>query len=130
MYMAFKHLHLTFVALTVLLFLLRAALLLVKPGVLKKRWLKVMPHAVDTLLLVSALALLALPLITAGTNPYAMSWIGAKVLGLLAYVGFSVYAFKYARSFPQRFAGAALGFGALLVTAMIAARVSPALGLF
>ncbi|MFN3711515.1 MAG: SirB2 family protein, partial [Alishewanella aestuarii] len=48
MYMAFKHLHLLLVALSVALLCLRFALRVRESGVLQQKFLKIAPHVVDT----------------------------------------------------------------------------------
>ena len=51
MYAAFKHLHVLFVLISISLFLFRFVLLLLDSPLLKKKWLKIVPHVNDTLLL-------------------------------------------------------------------------------
>lgn len=126
MYLAFKHLHLTVVALTILIFLIRAAFVLVWPAGVRKRWLKILAHAVDGLLIVSAIALL----IVMQMNPIHVSWVLAKIIGLFAYIGFSVYAFKSAPTLPARLMGVLLAGGTLAYIALVAVRKSPTIGLF
>lgn len=126
MYMAFKHLHLTLVALTVLIFLVRAAFVLVWPAGVRKRWLKITAHAVDGLLILSAIALL----IVLQMNPLHVGWVLAKIIALVAYIGFSVYAFKTAPTLPTRLIGVVLAGATLAYIAMVAVRRTPTLGIF
>lgn len=126
MYMAFKHLHLTLAALTVLIFLVRAMFVLVWPAGIRKRWLKVTAHAVDGLLILSAIALL----VVMQMNPIHVGWVLAKIVALVAYIGFSVYAFKTAPTLPTRLVGVVLAGAALAYIAMVAVRRTPTLGLF
>ncbi|QEW07927.1 SirB2 family protein [Nitrincola iocasae] len=126
MYMAFKHLHLTMVALTILLFIARAGFVIVWPAGIRKRWMKILAHGVDTLLILSAIALL----VVMNMNPIHVSWVLAKIIGLLAYIGFSVYAFKIASTLPSRLLGVLLAGATLAYIAMVAVRQTPTLGLF
>ncbi|TVQ67655.1 MAG: regulator SirB [Oceanospirillales bacterium] len=126
MYMAFKHLHLTLAALTVLIFLVRAVFVLVWPAGIRKRWLKITAHAVDGLLILSAIALL----VVMQMNPIHVTWALAKIIALLAYIGFSVYAFKTATTLPTRLVGVVLAGATLAYIAMVAVRRTPTLGLF
>ncbi|WP_151670114.1 SirB2 family protein [Nitrincola schmidtii] len=126
MYMAFKHLHLTLVALTVLIFLVRAVFVLVWPAGVRKRWLKITAHAVDGLLILSAIALL----VVMQMNPLHVGWVLAKIIALVAYIGFSVYAFKTAPTLPTRLVGVVLAGTTLAYIAMVAVRRTPTLGLF
>ncbi len=56
-YILLKHIHLTCVALTFILFSLRGFWMLSESALLQKKWVKIAPHVIDTLLLVSAIAL-------------------------------------------------------------------------
>ena len=50
---------------------------------LQQRWVKIVPHLVDTLLLASAVALAVM----SHQYPLANGWLTAKVAGLLIYIG-------------------------------------------
>ena len=126
MYMAFKHLHLTLAALTILLFIVRSGFVIVWPAGMRKRWMKILAHGVDGLLIVSAIALL----VVMNMNPIHVGWVLAKIIGLLAYIGFSVYAFKIANTLPSRLLGIFLAGAALAYIAMVAVRKTATLGLF
>lgn len=71
---------------------------LVMPSMLMQRWVKVVPHVNDTLLLVSALLLAA----SMGQYPFVNSWLTAKVLALIVYIGLGTAAFRLSKS-PQGF---------------------------
>ena len=55
MYMMAKHLHLTAVGLSILLFVIRFLYGQMNPGFLQKKWVKIVPHIIDTVLLLSAI---------------------------------------------------------------------------
>ena len=74
-------------------FTLRGAWMLVDSPRLGARWVRVVPHVVDTLLLVSALALV----FASGQSPGALPWLNAKVVALLAYVGCGLFALRRGR---------------------------------
>lgn len=90
MYFALKHLHLTAVALSFTLFALRAFWMLRESPQLQKRWVKIVPHIIDTVLLVSALSLAWM----LQQYPFVDGWLTAKVLALLAYIGLGTIALK------------------------------------
>jgi uncharacterized membrane protein SirB2 len=90
MYMAFKHLHLLLVALSVALLCLRFALRVRESGVLQQKFLKIAPHVVDTFLLLSAVALM----FTIQQYPFVDAWLTEKVLALLAYIALGYSALK------------------------------------
>ncbi len=89
-YTAVKHIHVTCAALSISLFLLRGVLMLRHSAVLQQRWLKITPHVIDTLLLASALTMVA----WSAQYPFVQSWLTAKVLALLAYIVLGTIALK------------------------------------
>ncbi|HEY5307039.1 MAG TPA: SirB2 family protein, partial [Casimicrobiaceae bacterium] len=54
-YSAVKHLHVSAVVVSLALFTLRGAWMLAESDKLRERWVRIVPHVVDTLLLLSAL---------------------------------------------------------------------------
>lgn len=90
MYAAFKHLHVLFVLISISLFLFRYVLLLIDSPLLKKKWLKIIPHINDTLLLLSAVGIM----VTLSMYPIQVPWLTDKVIGVIAYIGFGVLAMK------------------------------------
>ncbi len=112
MYLALKHLHLTAVALSFTLFALRAFWMLRESPQLQQRWVKIVPHIIDTVLLVSALSLAWM----LQQYPFVDSWLTAKVLALLAYIGLGTVALKRGRTRKIRIMALA---GAVLSAAYI-----------
>lgn len=82
MYIAFKHLHIACVILSGLGFLLRGILMLRDSPWLQARWLRIVPHVVDTLLFTAAVVLVVM----SEQYPFVEPWLTAKVLGLIAYI--------------------------------------------
>jgi uncharacterized membrane protein SirB2 len=115
-YLFFKHLHVTCVVLTLLSFSTRALWMLTDSPRLHQRWVKILPHIIDTLLLLSGIALAWL----LGQSPFAQAWLGAKLLALLAYIILGAIALKYGSSKKIRvlaLLGALLCFAYILNTA-------------
>ena len=56
-YFALKHLHVTFAVLSGAFFLLRGIWMLSGSTLLQRRWVRIAPHVIDTLLLASAVVL-------------------------------------------------------------------------
>ena len=81
-YWLLKVTHVTAVTASFALFLLRGLWMMRAPEKLAVRWVRVVPHVVDTVLLASAIALAALT----AQYPFVQSWLTAKVLALLAYI--------------------------------------------
>lgn len=111
-YLAWKHLHTTAVLLTLTGFALRGWWMWRRPAMLQRRWVRVAPHVVDTLLLASGVAMVSYFFSSAGLP----DWILAKIVGLLAYIALGTVALKRGRTRSVRLL--ALG-GALLVAAWI-----------
>jgi uncharacterized membrane protein SirB2 len=61
---------------------------------MRLRWVKIVPHFVDTLLLVFALILS----FTIHQYPFVDAWLTAKVVGLLLYIGLGLVALKYGKT--------------------------------
>lgn len=97
-YLALKHLHVSFVVLSAAGFFLRGIWMLRSSPLLKRKWVRVAPHVVDTGLLGSAIAMAVL----SAQYPFGYSWLTAKLLGLLAYIGFGTMALKRGRTRTQR----------------------------
>lgn len=89
-YLAIKHLHITFAVLSGSFFLLRGLWMLADSPMLQRRWVKVVPHGVDTLLLASALVLV----FWSGQYPFVQNWLTAKVIALIVYIGLGTIALK------------------------------------
>ena len=89
-YMALKHLHLMCVALTFLSFSVRGVGMLMQARWLEQRWVRIAPHIIDTLLLLSAIGLV----ITLQQYPFVHAWLTEKFLAVLAYIALGVMAFK------------------------------------
>lgn len=103
-YSALKHSHAGLAYLTVILFVVRFALFYVSPKWRSNKVLKIVPHIIDTLLLVFAIMLC----IELSQYPLVNGWLTAKVIGLLAYIGFGVVAIRKAKA--SAFAGALLSY--------------------
>lgn len=92
-----KTIHLAAVHLSVLGFLLRAVWMLMDSGMLQKKPVKILPHIIDTVLLISALALWY------DVYNFAFAeWIVAKWVGLIGYIVFGAIALKRGKTKPIR----------------------------
>lgn len=98
MYLALKHLHLTFVALSLILFVVRGIWLFMNSSMLGKKWVKILPHIVSTLLLVSGIVLA----INLHLSPGSQPWLLAKIIALVVYIGLGVAAFKAANPVSRK----------------------------
>ena len=81
-YLILKHLHLTAVVLSFALFALRGLWMLADSPQLQRRWVRIVPHLIDTVLLASAIGLTLI----LQQYPFVNGWLTAKVLALIAYI--------------------------------------------
>ncbi len=88
-----KAAHISAVAASFLGFSARAIAALRGDGWLRSRPARVLPHVIDTVLLLSALALVG----RLGLAPWSTAWLRAKLVGLVLYIALGMLAL---RSFP------------------------------
>lgn len=100
MYIALKHIHVATVFISIGLFILRGFWMMFAPEMLRVRWVRIVPHANDTLLLVSGLTLTTV----IGQYPFVHGWLTAKVLALLLYIALGMVALRYGRTKPVKIA--------------------------
>lgn len=109
-----KLIHMSCAALTISFFILRGIWMLRDSPQLQRRWVRTLPHVIDTLLLSSAV-LLAFGIHQA---PWSHPWLAAKLSALLAYIGLGTVALKRGRTKSIR---AAAWLAAIAVFAYIVA---------
>ncbi|MDD2915008.1 MAG: SirB2 family protein [Gallionella sp.] len=89
-----KAIHLSCAVGSYALFFMRGIWSFNGPPVMRQRWVKIVPHVVDTLLLASALALA----FTLRQYPFIDTWLTAKFFALLLYIGLGSVALKHGKS--------------------------------
>jgi uncharacterized membrane protein SirB2 len=89
-----KTIHVTCVALSFAGFFVRGIWMLMDSDLLQRRWVKITPQVVDTLLLLSAI-MLAIQL---QYSPMDQPWLMVKIIALLAYIGIGLVALRFGRS--------------------------------
>ncbi|MCL6414656.1 SirB2 family protein [Aestuariirhabdus sp. Z084] len=99
MYLIIKHSHMTLAALSISFFALRAFWSVRQSTLLDKKWVRVTPHIVDTLLLACAIYLM----ITIGQYPFTDAWLTAKLFALIAYILLGTMAIKRGKTPTIRF---------------------------
>jgi uncharacterized membrane protein SirB2 len=92
MYFALKHIHVASVGLSYLLFFVRGVWMMRGSPLLTHRAVKIVPHVVDTVLLLSAIALAVM----IRQYPFSTPWLTAKVIGLVAYIVLGMLALRRA----------------------------------
>ena len=115
-YAAIRLVHTGAAALSIALFALRGAWMLRSPQRLQRRWVRIAPHVIDTVLLASALWL-AWHMGVDGTR----GWLWAKVVALCVYIALGTIALKRGRTRRVRsvaFAAALATFGYIVSVAI------------
>jgi len=97
-YLLIKYLHMGAAGLSLSLFILRAWWSVRASPRLRARWVRVLPHLVDTALLVCGVTLMVL----LEAWPHQQPWLAAKLIGLLAYIGVGTLAIKPGRTPAKR----------------------------
>ena len=116
-YALLKLLHQTTVVLSFTGFVLRGLAALAGAAWVQGRLARTLPHAVDTLLLLSALVMAWMLRLTPGTAP----WLVAKIGGLLSYIALGMLALRPGRTMTLRaaaWAAALLVFGWIVSVAV------------
>jgi uncharacterized membrane protein SirB2 len=103
-----KHLHFTTLAVTLTLFILRGVWMMTASPRLQARWVRILPHVNDTLLLASGIGLAVL----IQQYPLVHGWLTAKFFALILYIVLGTIALKRGQTRKQRIAA---WFAALLV---------------
>lgn len=94
MYTALKTIHVSSVVLSISLFVVRLLWSYTAPARLAQRWVRVLPHVIDTVLLASAVSLT----LVVHQYPFVQAWLTAKVFALIAYIIFGSLALKRAQT--------------------------------
>ena len=94
LYPGFKHTHMTFVALSVLFFVVRFTLHLRQSPIMDKKFVKIAPHVIDTFLLLSGLILC----FSIKQYPFVDPWMTEKIGAVVAYILLATIALKANRN--------------------------------
>jgi uncharacterized membrane protein SirB2 len=97
-YSAVKAAHVGAVGISLGLFLLRGLWMMTASPLLQRRWVRIVPHVVDTVLLLSAIWLA----VQLQQVPFRDGWLSAKILGLLLYIVLGSIALKRGRTKTMR----------------------------
>jgi len=83
-------LHVSAVTLSGAFFFVRGIWMLQESKLLQTKPVKILPHIIDTVLLLSAFTLAYL----LSTYPFSEGWLTAKLLALFVYIGFGVFTLR------------------------------------
>lgn len=99
-YPILKMIHVTCVAASYSLFFMRGVWMFMESPLLRKRWVRIVPHLIDTGLLTSAIAMA----VVIRQYPFATDWLTAKLLALICYIALGMAALRFARTRGMRLA--------------------------
>lgn len=116
-YLLIKQLHMLAAGLSIALFMLRAWWSVHESSQLERRWVRVLPHVIDSVLLIAGVTLMILLKVWPTQQP----WLAAKLVGLVAYIGVGTIAIKRGRTPLTR------GIAALIAIAIFAYIVGAAI---
>lgn len=124
-YALLKMIHVSSVILSYSLFLLRGIWLIRDSTNLRQRWVKILPHIIDTVLLTSAVFLA----MTIQQNPLQDSWLTAKVAGLLLYIVLGMVAIRFGKTRRTKIIAWVAAQCVFIYIVLVAVTKSPVLGL-
>ena len=80
------------------LFLLRGLWVFKNSPMMSRKWVKILPHINDTILLITAIILA----VGIQQYPFTHSWLTAKFIALLIYIIFGMFALKRAKEMKNK----------------------------
>jgi uncharacterized membrane protein SirB2 len=98
LYLLLKTLHVGAAILSVVGFAIRGYLKIIGSARLQQRWMRITPHIVDTVLLVSAIVLA----VVIAASPFEQLWLAVKIIALVVYILLGVVVMRLARNNKQR----------------------------
>jgi uncharacterized membrane protein SirB2 len=93
-----KYIHVICAVLSITGFCARSFLKFNNSTLLSQRWLRIAPHIVDTLLLLSAVLLVYVLQL----HPLQQPWLQAKLIALLGYIFLGLVSLRIAKTAPMR----------------------------
>ena len=120
-YILIKTAHVTCAAISVSGFVVRGMWMFTGSGLLRHKLTRVLPHAVDALLLLSALWLLVL----SGQHPTGRDWLTAKLVAIVLYIVVGSVALKRGRTALMRASAFTVALGLFAYIAAVALARQP-----
>jgi len=93
-----KTIHVTCALLSISGFIIRGIWMMQQSDYLQKKLVKILPHIIDTFLLLSAITLA----INYSINPFEQFWLLSKIIALFAYIGLGMVALRFGKTLLQR----------------------------
>jgi len=111
----------TLAVISVALFTLRFIWLLLNSDKLNRKWVKISPHIVDTLLLGLGIAMA----IKLAISPLEYMWLAEKLLAVIAYIFTGYYTLKVARTRAMQIFGYLGAMGWIILVGRLAITKQP-----
>ncbi len=89
-----KNIHVFTALISFTLFFIRGLWVIKGSTMMQQKWVKIVPHVNDTVLLGTAIALT----ISIGQYPFTDAWLTAKLLALVAYICLGIEALRIAKT--------------------------------
>ncbi|MDH5445117.1 MAG: SirB2 family protein [Gammaproteobacteria bacterium] len=93
-----KNIHLLTVLVSISGFVLRGVWMVMDSPRLNQRWIKILPHVNDTILLITGITLA----IHIKQYPFVHDWLTAKIIALMIYIGLGMLTIRHGYSKQQR----------------------------
>jgi uncharacterized membrane protein SirB2 len=93
-----KTIHVATALISITGFTIRGIWMLRDSPLLLQKWVRIVPHINDTVLLLSAIILA----VQINQAPLVQGWLTAKVLGLLVYIGLGMVALRFGKTKPVK----------------------------
>lgn len=89
-----KSIHVATAFISISGFIMRGVWMMGKSPLLQRKWVRIVPHVNDTILLVTAIILAA----RLHQYPLVDNWLTAKLIALLLYIGLGMVALRYGKT--------------------------------
>ena len=126
MYLLIKHLHMTLAILSISGFMVRGLLAINQHPIVKQRWIRILPHIIDSLLLAAAIYLAW----SLRANPLQQPWLAAKIIALILYIGLGTQVIKTKGAKTRQWLCYLLAILTFAYIGLVAMSKSPTLGWF
>jgi uncharacterized membrane protein SirB2 len=120
-FLTLKSIHVLSAIASYTLFFLRGIWSMNNSPVMRQRWIKIVPHIVDTSLLASALAMAFM----IHQYPFIDGWLTAKFFALLLYIGLGSVALKYGKTKRTRLSAWLAAQATFIYIVLVAASHNP-----
>ena len=120
-YIILKFIHLATAFISIAGFIIRGIWMIQASAILQRRWIRIAPHINDTVLLVSAIALVMITL----QYPGPTTWINAKIAALLLYIILGTVALKRGKTKQIRIISGMLALLTFAYIVMVAISKNP-----